>query len=125
MYVISIIRNKTYSSKEASELLSMNINTFQRLAREGKIRIYKTGKNYRVTGAALLDYIGLPSTKGKKELIDDLNNSIENLLPILNKEGKSLSVFLHQSININADEETLERIIEDINRYITLSENKQ
>jgi len=120
-----IIANKTYSSNEAAELLSMNVLTFQKLAREGKIRVYRVGKNYRVTGLALLDYIGIPiRTSSRKELVEELHNTLETLYPIFKAEGKDMAVFLHQAINLYADEESLDKLIADAKRFIELSQGK-
>jgi excisionase family DNA binding protein len=125
MSMNTIKRTKTYSSKEAAELLGMNINTFQRFAREGKIKVYRTGKNYRITGAALLDHMGIAQQMSRPELIEELNKAVEQLIPILRREKKDLGVFLHQSIAIHADETSIEKIIADINRYISLSEKNK
>jgi excisionase family DNA binding protein len=120
-----IIANKTYSSNEAAELLSMNVLTFQKFAREGKIRVYRVGKNYRVTGLALLDYIGIPiRTSSRKELVEELHNTLETLYPIFKAEGKDMAVFLHQAINLYADEESLDKLIADAKRFIELSQGK-
>ena len=116
-----IVRNKTYSSKEAAELLGININTFQRLARDGKIRVYQTGRNYRITGSSLMDYMGITESRTRNEILEDFATSIEKLFQILKSENKSTSVFLHQSIAMHADEKSIEKITEDINRYIALS----
>ncbi len=124
-FMSTIINNKTYSSAEAAELLGVNINTFQKLAREGKIRIIRVGKNYRTTGAALLEFLELPKTKNRADLLQDLHNAAEKIIPILKKENKDYGVFLHQAIAMHADDKSVQTITEDINRYVALAEHKK
>ena len=54
----------------------------------------------------------------REELVKKLNDAIEKLSPILKDDGGDKGVFLHQSIAKFADEETLEKIIADVESYI-------
>lgn len=54
----------------------------------------------------------------RKDLVIKLNDTIDILVKQFLNENKDLGVFLHQSICINADEETLLKIIEDCEKHI-------
>ena len=52
-----------YTTEQAAVLLSMNIQTVQKYIREKKIKAVKVGVHYRVTGKALLDFLGVKLPK--------------------------------------------------------------
>ena len=58
------------------------------------------------------------SEERRRQLLDELNDAIEELYPIARASNKNMAVFLHQTINKHADEETLEKIIADARRFI-------
>jgi hypothetical protein len=43
---------------------------------------------------------------------------MEAAYPLFKKHDKQMAVFLHQSINKCADDETVKKIIEDINSFV-------
>lgn len=51
-------------------------------------------------------------------LIDEINRLVEELNVILRHQGLDTSVFLHQSLNQNADLDTLHAIKKDIEKYL-------
>jgi hypothetical protein len=53
------------------------------------------------------------------KLIEKLNKTIEDAYPLFKKHDKEMAVFLHQSINKCADDETLKRITEDVSNFLT------
>ncbi|MDN6291757.1 MAG: helix-turn-helix domain-containing protein [Tetragenococcus halophilus] len=58
---------KLYTTEEIAYILNYDVQTIRRLIREGKIKAYKAGKEYRVEENDLKKYLG-------KE-VEDLNES--------------------------------------------------
>lgn len=58
---------KLYTTEEIADILNYDVQTIRRLIREGKIKAYKAGKEYRVEENDLKKYLG-------KE-VEDLNES--------------------------------------------------
>ncbi len=58
-------------------------------------------------------------------LVERLNDAVEVLYETIREDKRfHMGIFLHQSVNINADEETLTRIIEDVENYTLLRKTK-
>jgi uncharacterized protein YktB (UPF0637 family) len=53
------------------------------------------------------------------ELVNKLKDAIEELHKV-KEESFNMGIFLHQSINLNADDETLARIVADVEQAIQL-----
>jgi len=49
--------DKFYSPKEVAEILNLSGETIRRKIKAGKIKGFRTGKQFRVSGEALKDYI--------------------------------------------------------------------
>ena len=52
-----------YTLAEASEKLQVSVNTIRRFIIEGKIRGFKSGHGWRISRAALNDYIAAQEAK--------------------------------------------------------------
>ncbi len=52
----------------------------------------------------------------RDELIVELNEAMEHLYTSTKINSKELAVFLHQAINMHADEGTLARILHDVKK---------
>lgn len=116
----TIYAQKTYTVKEVSEILRVSENLAERLIRENTIRSIKVGREYRVTGKALLEYLELDPVQSPRRslLLKQLNIAIEGLMHEMKlHDDQDLGVFLNQAINIYADETTLARILEDVNSH--------
>lgn len=55
-----------YTLTEASDKLSLSVNTIRRFINEGKIRAFKVGHGWRISRAALNDYIAAQEAKSLK-----------------------------------------------------------
>ena len=113
--------NRTYTVKDASEILQISENMVEQLVNSGELRSYRIGRLIRITGAAILDFQGLTNTVNPRRthLINLLHNTAEGLTEEIKKHnGHDLGVFLLQSINLNADEGTLSRILIDANNHL-------
>lgn len=54
----------------------------------------------------------------KNDNLEKFNEAFEKLHPIAKVKGKSIAVFLAQSIATNADDNTLAKITQDIERFV-------
>lgn len=61
----------------------------------------------------------------REDLVEELNSSIEKLYRLFEREDEDMAIFLHQSINLNAGEETLEKILQDVKHHIDIRLKKQ
>ncbi|SRR6266568_5311772 len=79
--IAEILRSKTYTVKEVSQILQVSEQLAEKLIREQTIRSLRVGREWRVTGAALLDYLGLANapTPQRLQLVHELNTLIEEL----------------------------------------------
>ena len=110
-----------YTTEEACKILGLKDDaTVQSLIRNGKIAAVQVGRTYRISGQAILDFVRTqPKSKQRSMLLAAFNDTVKNAYPIIKaKNGGSMAVLLHQAININADEGTLRRLIDDLNRFI-------
>ncbi len=55
-----------YTTEEVAKLLGLNIQTVRKYTREGKIKAKLTGKVYRVSGQAILDFMQITTVNQKK-----------------------------------------------------------
>jgi len=52
---------------------------------------------------------------------DDFNRALEDLWPEIRKHNKGMGIFLAQAIAVNADEECLRKITDDMRRWTEAS----
>lgn len=80
-------------------------------------------------GKTLSDYVtSLSQTRSseRQQLVENFNKVVESLASEMKRhDNQSLSVFLHQSININANEATLRAIIADVEKHLKRLKNKK
>lgn len=118
----SIDPNRVYTTAEAADLIGTSERTIIDEIQDTKIKATHLGKGWKILGSQLLEYLKAPGvTRGYQ--LDKMNKAIRRLLKAVEEDKNfDLGVFLHQSINMNADEGTLSKIIADVERYASKRE---
>lgn len=122
---------EVYNTRESADILQLNDATVQRLIRDHKLDAKVVGNKYLISGKSLMKFMNIrpdlysSHTAKRPDLIFYLNEAIENLHKLSKNERIDMGVILHQSINMYADDITLENILVDIRRQIDLRKNKK
>ena len=117
-----ILHFTTYTAEEAADLLHASVATIHRAIKSGKLQANKFGgKWYRISGEELLKLGGLPrrdKSKERLELVSKFNDSMEELYPLIKAmPGGSMSVFLHQAINLYTCDQDIRKITADVKQF--------
>lgn len=117
-----ILHFTTYTAEEASDLLNVSVATIHRAIKSGSLSAYKFGgKWYRIRGEDLLKYAGLPEpdrSNERSELVEKFNDAVGELYPVIRSQpGGSMSVFLHQAINLYVCDEDLRKLLTDVKHF--------
>ena len=115
-----IVLGHVYSPQEAAEILDVSSQTIVEYCRAGKIAAQKIGE-WRILGESIANFLVSPPVKydKRRELITKFADYMDKLVE-LHKENPYFSsgTVLMQSINLYADDRTLEKINDDLQHQI-------
>lgn len=74
---------KSYTIKQAADLLGLAYHTVWRMIQRGELKAYRVGKTWRIRESVLHEYVAGQERVSKKKSLEQLREKIHKMLPTL------------------------------------------